>query len=96
MAATADSTVVGVTVLQAAGLKQPYLEPFWRGRGLGDRFVSLAKRQRPQGLALCTFQINGPAHRFHERHGSVARERTDGSGNDEREPDIRYVWQPGE
>ncbi|MER5602696.1 GNAT family N-acetyltransferase [Streptomyces sp. NPDC002265] len=86
--------VVGVMVLDGELLSQLYLAPDWRGRGLGDRFVVLAKERSPQGLTLWTFQVNEPAHRFYERHGFVAVERTDGSGNEEREPDVRYVWRP--
>jgi GNAT superfamily N-acetyltransferase len=92
--ATMRSSVVGLLVLNGRELKQLYLEPEWRGRGLGDRFMSLAKQQQPNGLSLWTFQINGPARRFYQRHGFVEVERTDGQRNDEREPDIRYVWQP--
>ena len=44
------------------------------------------------GLELWTFQINATAQRFYERHGFVAVDRTDGSANEEREPDIRYRW----
>ena len=75
-------------------LSQLYLDPGWRGRGIGDQFVALAKERSPQGLSLWTFQVNEPAHRFYERHGFVEAERTDGSGNEEREPDVRYVWRP--
>jgi GNAT superfamily N-acetyltransferase len=86
--------IVGMMVLDGDELSQLYLAPDWRGRGLGDRFVELAKERRPRGLSLWTFQVNRPAHRFYERHGFVAVERTDGSGNEEREPDVRYVWRP--
>ncbi|WP_433573688.1 N-acetyltransferase family protein [Streptomyces sp. CA-251247] len=86
--------VVGLLVLKGEELKQLYLEPEWRGRGLGDRFMSLAKQQQPDGLSLWTFQVNGPARRFYQRHGFTEAGRTDGQGNDEREPDVRYVWQP--
>ncbi|MFE3635794.1 GNAT family N-acetyltransferase [Streptomyces cellostaticus] len=88
------SGIVGVMVLDDGLLSQLYLDPGWRGRGIGDRFVALAKERGPQGLALWTFQVNEAAHRFYERHGFVAVERTDGSGNEEREPDVRYVWRP--
>ncbi|WP_433573259.1 N-acetyltransferase family protein [Streptomyces sp. CA-251247] len=91
----ADGSVAGLLVLDGAELEQLYLDPSWRGRGLGDRLVALAKRQRPDGLALWTFQVNGPAGRFYERHGFTEVERTDGSRNEEREPDVRYVWKPG-
>jgi GNAT superfamily N-acetyltransferase len=89
-----ECRVVGLLVLGGVELEQLYLDPSWRGRGLGDRFMALAKRQRPRGLELWTFQVNGPAKRFYQRHGFVAVECTDGLRNEEREPDIRYVWRP--
>ncbi|MFC8359237.1 GNAT family N-acetyltransferase [Streptomyces griseorubiginosus] len=92
--ADAEGRVVGLMVLAEGLLSQLYLDPDWRGRGIGDRFVALAKERSPQGLSLWTFQVNEPAHRFYERHGFVEAERTDGSGNEEREPDVRYVWRP--
>jgi GNAT superfamily N-acetyltransferase len=90
-----DSGPVGVMVLADGELAQLYLHPDWRGRGLGDRFVALAKERSPSGLSLWTFQVNESAHRFYERHGFEPVEHTDGSGNEEREPDVRYVWPPG-
>ncbi|MGW1682813.1 N-acetyltransferase family protein [Saccharopolyspora sp. NPDC002376] len=89
-----QGSVVGLLVLEGAELEQLYLDPSHRGRGLGDQLVDLAKRRRPDGLELWTFQVNGPARRFYERHGFVAVEHTDGQRNEEREPDVRYVWQP--
>ncbi|MEU9008406.1 GNAT family N-acetyltransferase [Streptomyces sp. NPDC048479] len=92
----AEGAVVGLLVLDGGELEQLYLDPSWRGRGVGDRFVELAKQQRPDGLRLWTFQVNEPAQRFYERHGFIAVERTDGLRNEEHEPDIRYAWQPQE
>ncbi|MFS4093503.1 N-acetyltransferase family protein [Streptomyces sp. AF1A] len=86
--------IVGVMVLDGELLSQLYLAPQWWGRGIGDRFVTLAKERSPGGLSLWTFQVNKPARRFYERHGFTAVEFTDGSGNEEREPDVRYVWRP--
>ncbi|MFJ4324716.1 GNAT family N-acetyltransferase [Streptomyces tricolor] len=94
VAEAAGSGVVGLMVLHGESLSQLYLDPEWRGRGIGDRFVALAKERSPRGLTLWTFQVNKPAHRFYERHGFTAVEFTDGSGNEEREPDVRYVWRP--
>ena len=90
--ADATGRVVGLLVLSPGDLDQLYLDPDWRGRGLGDRLVALAKERSPGGLQLWTFQVNGPACRFYERHGFVEVERTDGRGNEEREPDVRYAW----
>ncbi|MFI6351751.1 GNAT family N-acetyltransferase [Streptomyces sp. NPDC050743] len=92
--AEAGGGIVGLMVLNRELLSQLYLAPEWRGRGIGDRFVALAKERSPGGLTLWTFQVNKPAHRFYERHGFAAVEFTDGSGNEEREPDVRYVWRP--
>ncbi|EPH43246.1 GNAT family N-acetyltransferase [Streptomyces aurantiacus] len=91
--AEAAGVVVGMMVLEGGELSQLYLAPEWRGRGIGDRFVALAKERSPEGLSLWTFQVNAPAHRFYERHGFTAAERTDGD-NEEKEPDVRYVWRP--
>ena len=87
--------LVGLMVLGKTEIEQLYLAPAWRGRGIGDRFIELAKLRRPGGLALWTFQVNQPAQRFYERHGFAAVRRTDGSDNEEREPDMRYVWPSG-
>jgi len=92
--AGAEGGIVGLMVLHGDELSQLYLLPDWRGRGIGDRFVALAKERSPGGLSLWTFQVNKPAHRFYERHGFVAVEYTDGSGNEEQEPDVQYVWRP--
>ncbi|MFJ3668534.1 GNAT family N-acetyltransferase [Streptomyces sp. NPDC090106] len=89
-----SSAIVGMMVLNGGLLSQLYLAPDWRGRGIGDRFIRLAKDRSPDGLHLWAFQVNEPARRFYERHGFVAVEYTDGSGNEEREPDVRYEWRP--
>lgn len=95
-AAVAEDVVIGLMVLDGDELEQLYLEPAWRGQGLGNRFVDLAKRLRPDGLSLRAFQVNTGARRFYERHGFVAVEHSDGLRNEEREPDVRYVWRPVE
>ncbi|MEV7422608.1 GNAT family N-acetyltransferase [Streptomyces sp. NPDC091212] len=92
--AVADGSVIGLLALDGEELEQLYLDPSWRGRGVGDRFIDLAKRQRPAGLDLWTFQVNGPAQRFYERHDFVPVEYTDGLHNEEYEPDVRYTWRP--
>jgi GNAT superfamily N-acetyltransferase len=94
VATTAEEAIVGMLVLDGGELEQLYLEPAWRGRGVGDRLVALAKERCPGGLGLWTFQVNESARRFYRRHGFVQVDRTDGGRNEEREPDVRYVWQP--
>jgi ribosomal protein S18 acetylase RimI-like enzyme len=92
--AEAGGEIVGMMALGDEELDHLYLRPDWRGRGLGDRFVALAKERRPAGLGLYAFQVNGAACRFYERHGFEVVDRNDGSRNEEREPDVRYDWRP--
>lgn len=47
--AVAEEQVVGLMVLDGDLLSQLYLDPGWRGRGIGDRFVTLAKERAPRG-----------------------------------------------
>lgn len=90
--AEADGVVVGMLALSPGWVDQLYLDPDWRGRGIGDRLVALARQRQPSGLQLWTFQVNEAACRFYQRHGFVAVEWTDGAENEEREPAVRYVW----
>jgi len=43
---------------------------------------------------LWTFQKNARARKFYESRGWVLTELTDGLGNEEKEPEVRYVWKP--
>jgi GNAT superfamily N-acetyltransferase len=91
---TVDEVIVGMMALHDTDIDQLYLDPQWRGRGIGDLLIAHAKSQRPEGLGLWTFQVNIPACRFYELHGFVEVTRTDGSRNEEHEPDIRLQWTP--
>jgi GNAT superfamily N-acetyltransferase len=86
-----DGVVVGQIMLAPGWLHHLYVDPSWMGRGLGDEFMALARQRLPEGMQLWAFQSNGGARRFYERHGFAAVEFTDGQGNDERWPDVRYI-----
>ena len=43
-------------------------------------------------LRLWVFQKNAAAIRFYEARGLRLAEQTDGSGNEEKEPDALYRW----
>lgn len=92
--AEADGTVIGMMALSDAMIEQLYVAPAWIGRGLGRRFVGLAKERRPDGLDLHCFQVNARARRFYEVCGFSVISFGDGSANEERQPDIRYAWRP--
>jgi GNAT superfamily N-acetyltransferase len=90
--AEARGALVAMLVLDGDDLDQVYVDPDLTGGGIGSSLVRFAQSRRPQGLSLWAFQSNHRARRFYERHGFVAAEYTDGHGNEERAPDVRYVW----
>jgi GNAT superfamily N-acetyltransferase len=90
--AESGTKAVGILVLDGEWIDQLYVDPAYLGRGIGTRLLGVAKRERPGLLRLWTFVSNERAQRFYERHGFVEIERTDGSHNEERAPDIQYVY----
>ena len=90
-----DGVPVGYARLTDAWLDDLYVLPAAAGHGVGSALLDLAKGLRPGGFCLWVFEMNLPARRFYERRGLVALERTDGSANEERAPDVRMAW-PGE
>ena len=89
-----DGAVLGYLVLTGDWLDDLFLAPAETGHGIGDALLGIAKAERPEGFLLWAFETNHGARRFYERHALVELERTDGSGNAERAPDVRMVW-PG-
>lgn len=87
-----DRRVIGFLSIADGWIEQLYVEPEHTGTGVGSRLIQLAKETFPAGLQLWTFQVNDGARRFYERHGFTAVEMTDGAGNEEHQPDVRYAW----
>ena len=90
--AEVDGEVVGVAALDGASLEQLYVLPGHQGQGIGGALLARAQGRAGDRLSLWTFQRNAAARAFYERHGFVAVEFGDGSGNEEGEPDVRYEW----
>ena len=86
--------VMGLLTLHDDFVDQLYVASSAQRTGVGARLIELAKQQRPEGLQLWAFVSNTPAQAFYLTHGFVEAERTDGSSNEERSPDIRFVWSP--
>jgi len=84
--------LAGMLVLDDEWVDQLYVEPRLTGRGIGGVLIGLAKRQRPGGLRLWTFESNVGAQRFYEKHHFRAIDRTAGD-NEEGAADILYVWE---
>ena len=83
--------MVGMVAFRSGWIDQLYVLPGHQGEGVGTSLLEVAKANETE-LSVWTFQRNEGARRFYERHGFVAVEETDGSGNEEREPDVGYRW----
>lgn len=84
----------GFAIIDGDMLSHLYVHPRAIGTGVGHELLEHVKTARPEGFDFWVFQENERARQFYERHGAVAVELTDGSGNEERTPDVRYVWRP--
>jgi ribosomal protein S18 acetylase RimI-like enzyme len=94
VAVTDGGTVVGVLALAPGWVEQLYVAPGWTGRGVGSALLRLAQQLQPGGLQLWVFESNVRAQHFYQGHGFLVVERTEGAGNEEGAPDVRYRWDP--
>jgi GNAT superfamily N-acetyltransferase len=85
--------VVGYVAFNDGWLSHLFVHPKHQGRGLGAALLAhvMADRRERQ---LWTFQRNARARAFYEQHGWVLAELTDGQGNEQKEPEVRYFWRP--
>lgn len=86
-----DGVVAGYMRLHGDQLHDLYAHPDWQGCGIGSTLLDEAKRRAPQRLALWTFQLNARARHFYEARDFRAARVTAGE-NEERVPDVQYVW----
>jgi GNAT superfamily N-acetyltransferase len=92
--AEADGEVVGFALCTPTFLDGLYVRPGLTGQGIGSLLLDVVEATHPDGYELWVFQSNTGARRLYESRGLVEVERTDGSGNEERAPDIRMAWRP--
>ncbi len=84
--------VVGYALFTETWLDHLFIRPDRIGGGIGSLLLDVVKSLRPQGFSLWVFEQNTPAQGFYRRHGLIELEHTDGSGNEERAPDLRMAW----
>jgi putative acetyltransferase len=88
-----DRAVAGYVGFRPDWIDHLYIRPDRQGHGIGPVLLAKALEDgRPK--QLWTFQQNSNARRFYEAHGFRAVEFTDGEGNEEKTPDVRYLWIP--
>lgn len=88
-----NGQIAGFSCLANGVLEFLYIRHASRGKGIGAMLLNRCKFACPDGFGLWTFQQNTPARRFYEREGFIEAERSDGAGNEEGLPDIRYIWE---
>ena len=84
-----DGEVAAYARFTPTWLDDLYVHPAHQGEGIGTALLDLVLSLRPGGLGLYVFETNVPAQRFYAAHGFVVTERSDGSANEERAPDLR-------
>jgi GNAT superfamily N-acetyltransferase len=95
LAASVDGEIVGFCAFREGWIDHLYILPEYQGRGIGSALLTRAKEEFPH-FQLWTFQRNNRVRHFYEARGFVLAELTDGQGNEEKEPDVRYVWEERE
>lgn len=87
-----NGVLVGFIAFREHWIDQLYVLPGFQGQSVGTGLLAFAKGYQSP-LHLWTFQRNFAARRFYERQGFMAIEDTDGSRNEENEPDVLYRWE---
>jgi GNAT superfamily N-acetyltransferase len=86
--------LVGVMFMHRAEdvswISQLYVHPSHVGQGIGSCLLARALETAARPIRVFTFQQNAGARRFYERNVFVPIRFTDGSGNEERCPDVLY------
>ena len=90
-----EARVVGFFALSGDLLFHLYVYPELHRQGAGSLLFERVKELSPHGFRLWVFQRNTQAREFYEHRGMRVVELTDGSENEEREPDALYEWVPG-
>jgi len=83
--------MTGLIAFHDDWIEQLYVLPEAQGQGVGTALLDVAKRASDR-LQLWTFQRNAQARSFYQARGFAIVEQTDGAGNEEKEPDARYLW----
>ena len=85
--------VRGFVAFRDGWIDHLYIHPDHQGGGLGPALLAKALEDRTP-RQLWTFQQNARARRFYEARGFRAVRFTDGADNEEKTPDVLYLWEP--
>lgn len=83
--------VAGFIAFAGGWVHHLYVSPIFQRCGIGGELLAIAKRATAS-LQLWAFEATTPAIEFYLGRGFRIVERTDGSGNEARQPDVRMQW----
>jgi putative acetyltransferase len=86
-----SDAIEGFIAFRAGWVDHLYIRPDCQRRGLGKALLTLAMKGHAP-LRLWVFQRNTAAIHFYRACGFREIERTDGSRNEEHEPDMLMEW----
>ena len=92
--AESDAGPLGHAICTPTFLEGLYVRSDLKGQGIGSLLLDVVEATHPEGFELWVFESNTGARRLYERRGLVEVEHTDGSGNEEKSPDLRMAWRP--
>lgn len=84
--------IAAFLVVTPGEIEHLYVHPSHQGIGLGSTLLGQAKAILDNRFQLWTFCQNKQACRFYAHHGLKVSVRTDGRRNEEKLPDIQFVW----
>ena len=86
-----DDGIAGFIAFRPGWVDHFYVRPKRLRQGYGRALLNEAKARNSE-LQLWTFQRNRNAITFYEANGFFLVRETDGTANEEREPDALYAW----
>jgi GNAT superfamily N-acetyltransferase len=86
-----DAGIAGFIAFRGGWIDHFYVRPDRQRRGHGRVLLGKAKERHPE-LQLWTFQRNLNAIAFYTANGFRLVRETNGSANEEREPDALFAW----
>jgi GNAT superfamily N-acetyltransferase len=90
--AEAAGAVVAFSAVRDGWLQHLYVVPARQGGGIGGVLLRRAMSENPARLRLWAFAANERAIAFYGRAGFAEVLRTDGSRNEEHQPDVQMHW----
>lgn len=95
LAEDADGVLTGFCAARAGWIDHLFVAHARQGEGIGQALLAASLKRRRR-VRLWTFQRNTRSRAFYARQGFLEVRLTDGSHNEEREPDVLLEWRRGQ